>query len=100
MIRKKPARAKAASKRRSVPKKKPAAKKQPLKAKKAAPLGDQLGKVVAFFRIPVVAVIKVTKGSLQPGDPIWIKGHTTDLKQTITSMQVDHQPIQKARQGE
>jgi putative protease len=82
------------------PKKKPAAKKRPLKAKKAAPLGDQLGKVVAFFRIPVVAVIKVTKGILKAGDQIWIKGHTTDLKQTVTSMQVNHQPIQKARKGD
>lgn len=99
---KKPACKKAAPrpKKQTPARPKPAAKKKPLiKSKKAAPLGDQLGKVVAFFRIPVVAVIKVTKGSLKAGDQIWIKGHTTDLKQTVTSLQVNHQPIQKARKG-
>ncbi len=87
---------------KSRPKKKsPAKKPSPKgKGKKPAPLGDQLGKVVAFFRIPVVAVIKVAKGSLKVGDPIWIKGHTTDLKQTVASMQVNHQPIQQARKGD
>ena len=81
--------------------KKSSSKKKPLsKAKKAAPQGDQLGEVVAFFRIPVVAVIKVTQGNLKLGDRIWIKGHTTDLKQVISSMQVDHQPIQEARKGD
>lgn len=59
-----------------------------------------MGEVVAFFRIPVVAVIKVKRGSLRVGDQIWIRGHTTDLKQTVTSMQVDHQPIQAARKGD
>jgi translation initiation factor IF-2 len=83
------ARAKTATKR----------KKQSPKGKKPVPQGDQLGKVVAFFRIPVVAVVKVAKGSLKVGDSIWIKGHTTDLKQTVASMQVNHQPIQEARKG-
>ena len=86
-------------------KKKPAprSKKQPKKApkqKQAAPPGDQVGEVVAFFRIPVVAVIRVTKGRLKTGDRIWIKGHTTDLRQTVTSMQVNHQPIEAARKGD
>ena len=85
-------------------KKKPARKKAPARPKtkskpKKKPLGDQLGEVVAFFRIPVVAVVKVKQGSVKVGDQIWIKGHTTDLKQAVTSMQVDHQPIREARKG-
>ena len=78
--------------------KKPLSRKRP--AKKTAPSEDQLGKVVAFFRIPVVAVIKITRGELKTGDQIWIKGHTTDLKQTVGSLQVNHRPIQKAGKGD
>lgn len=88
--------------KKSRQKKSPPSKKKPSKgkSKKAVPLGDPLGEVVAFFRIPVVAVIKITKGDLKDGDQIWIKGHTTDLKQTVASLQVNHQPIQKARKGD
>lgn len=79
---------------------KPASAKKKGPKKKKEPAGDQLGEVVAFFRIPVVAVIKVKQGSLKAGDHLWIKGHTTDLKQTIHSMQINHQPIQEARKGQ
>ena len=79
---------------------KTAPKKKPTKTSKPALEGDRLGEVVAFFRIPVVAVIKVMKGSVKAGDQIWIKGHTTDLKQTVGSMQVNHRPIQQARKGD
>ena len=86
---------------RPKPKKKsPPKKSKPAKSKKAVPQGDPLGEVVAFFRIPVVVVIKITRGNLKTGDPIWIKGHTTDLKQTVASMQVNHQPIREARKGD
>ena len=77
-----------------------AAKKKTPPKKKEVPAGDQLGEVVAFFRIPVVAVIKVKQRGLKVGDQVWIKGHTTDLKQTIASMQIDHRPIQEARKGQ
>ena len=97
-----PARKKAAAK--PSPKKKPAASKSVSKKKSKAsspkPGKDELGRVIAFFRIPVVAVIKITQGSLKIGERVWIKGHTTDLKQTITSMQVNHQPILEAKKGD
>ena len=68
--------------------------------KSASPSEKEIGRVVAFFRIPVVAVIRVSQGTLKPQDRIWIRGHTTDLKQTITSLQIDHQPIPAARRGD
>ncbi len=99
----------------STEKKKPAAKKKPVrKVSKAAPKkkvaskkqapspgpsDKQIGDVVAFFRLPVVAVLKITQGSLKVGDKIWIHGHTTNLKQVIASMQINHQPIQEAKKG-
>ena len=92
-------------KKKASPKRKTAAKKKPAKTavSKKPPLpkgaGDELGRVVAFFRIPVVAVIKVTKGTVKVGDPLWIKGHTTDLKVTAASMQINHQTIREAKKG-
>ena len=102
MLKKKPSRKRAApprpkSKTKPRPKK---PVKKPAKTKKQTPAGDQIAKVVAFFRIPVVAVLKVTKGTLNEGDTVWIKGHTTDLKQTLSSLQVDHQQIRQARKGD
>ncbi len=100
--RKKPA----APKRKPVPRKKPAArpkakpgKKTAPKKRGAGPIEGEVARVVAFFRIPVVAVLKVTEGPLKPGDQVWIRGHTTDLKQTIASMQVNHKPIPEAKKG-
>jgi putative protease len=31
---------------------------------------------------------------------IHIKGHTTDFQDTVTSMQIEHQPIQTAKKGD
>lgn len=91
-------RAKARPKAR--PKAKPKAKP---KVKGAAPRkkveGEEIGKIVGFFRIPSAAIIKIQKGSLKVGDTIWISGHTTDLKQTVGSLQIDRQPIQEAGKG-
>ncbi len=104
LVKKKPSRKTAPRpkfKSRPKPKTKPkTSRKKPVKTKKQPPLGDQIAEVVAFFRIPVVAVLKVTKGTLKAGETVWIKGHTTDLKQTISSMQVNHQPIRQARKGD
>lgn len=84
------------------PKKKPAARKKAAAPKKPPPpkgAGEEIGRVIAFFRIPVVAVIKLTKGSVSIGDRILIHGHTTDLKVPVTSMQINHQPIREAKKG-
>ena len=93
-----PARAKA---KKAAPKKAPARKQSSArskKAKKAAPnFGKEIGRVAAFFRIPVVAVIQVARGArLKVGDAIRIKGHTTDFTLTVVSLQVNHQPVTEA----
>jgi putative protease len=62
--------------------------------------GTEIGQVIGFFRIPVVAVVSISQGRLKLGDRIWIRGHTTDLKETVTSMQINHQPIQEAKAGD
>ena len=63
------------------------------------PLGEEIGKVIGFFSAPSAAIIEITKGSLKIGDTIWIRGHTTDLKEAVQSMQVEHQPVMEAKRG-
>jgi putative protease len=61
---------------------------------------EKVGKVEKFFVKPSVAAIEVTAGVLKPGDKLHFKGHTTDFEETITSMQMDNQPIEEARPGD
>ncbi len=67
---------------------------------KASPPGEEVGQVVGFFAVPSVAIIAISKDSLKLGDTVWIVGHTTDLKQTIESMEVDRKPITQAAAGQ
>jgi putative protease len=60
---------------------------------------EEVGQVTGYFAKPSVAIVQMTKGLVQIGDTISIKGHTTDLQQTIASMQVDHAPIREAAAG-
>ena len=59
----------------------------------------EIGRVSDFFAQPVVAGIELM-GTLKKGDTIHIKGHTTDLTFTATSMQVDHAEVDEANPGD
>ena len=61
---------------------------------------EKVGKVQKFFSKPSVAAIEVIAGVLKIGDKLHFKGHTTDFEDTITSMQVDNEPIEEAKQGD
>lgn len=82
--------------------KKKAIKRKPAKriAKKPVkkPKEDVIGKVTHYFPHVRAAVIKL-KAPLKVGDTIKIKGHTTDFKQNVTSMQIDRIPINQAKKG-
>lgn len=104
---------KAVKVRRTAAKRKPAKKKRPTKhgsqkklskrKKVASPKPPLPGKLVAqvthFFPKVNAAVLKM-KDVLRIGDQIVIKGHTTDLKQAIQSLQVDHAPVSEAKRGD
>jgi len=47
----------------------------------------KIGEVMKFFGKINVAAIKLSEGSLKVGDTIHIVGHTTDVTQTVDSMQ-------------
>lgn len=77
------------------------AKKPSVKAKKVAvkktqkPAVDAIGVVTHYFPQVKAAVIKVKK-EFKPGDYVQFKGHTTDFKQEIKSIQIDRKPVEKA----
>ncbi len=75
-------------------KKKPVAKKTPKKQE-----GNLIGLITHYFPHVQAAVIKL-KGPLTMGDTVKIKGHTTDLTQIITSMQIDRVDISNAKKGD
>jgi len=61
---------------------------------------EKVGRVEKFFGKPSVAAIEVTAGVLKIGDKLHFKGHTTDFEETVTSMQVENQPVEEARPGD
>ena len=81
---------------------KPAKAKRPAAAPKSiVPPGEKpIGQVIHYYSNLSVAVIKLGKGALQVGDVIHIKGHTTDFRQVVDSMQVEHQSVTKAMPGD
>ena len=60
---------------------------------------EKLGVVTHYFSHIEVAAIELTDGPLTVGDRIHIKGHTSDFKQTVDSIQVEHDSMQQAPQG-
>jgi translation elongation factor EF-1alpha len=60
----------------------------------------KIGEVVKFFAKPSVAAVKVTEGEVQVNDTLKFFGHTTDLTQTIDSMEVNNQKVDKAVAGD
>ena len=60
----------------------------------------QVGKVTHYFGKIGVAVVKITEGSIKVGDEIHIKGHSTDFKQKVDSMQIEQDKVQVAEPGQ
>ena len=58
----------------------------------------EIGRVNGFFAKISVAGIELS-GDLLVGDSIHIAGHTTDLRQTVDSMQVDNEAVDSAGSG-
>jgi putative protease len=61
---------------------------------------DPVGVVVNYYAKPSVAAIQVTCGSIKKGDLLKYKGHTTDHSEEVTSMEIENQPIEEAKDGD
>ena len=60
---------------------------------------EEMGEVTHYFPHVKAAVVKIKEGTLSIGDVVRIKGHTTDFKEKVTSLQVNHKPITRATKG-
>jgi putative protease len=72
------------------------------KTKKTAPeiSLEKIGEVTHYFPHVKAAAIMLLKDGMKVGDNIYIKGHTTDFKETVKSIQLDHASIQEGRKGQ
>lgn len=61
---------------------------------------EKIGEVTHYFPHVKAAAVKLTKNGVAVGDKIYIKGHTTDFKESIRSMQLDHVSIEKGKKGQ
>jgi len=57
------------------------------------PPGERIGVVTHYFSHLSVAVVKLEAATLRVGDTIHFRGHTTDFKQRVDSLQVNHAPV-------
>jgi len=57
---------------------------------------ERVGVVTHYFGHLSVAAIRIETGSLRVGDTIRILGHTSDFRQRVDSMQIEHQPVTEA----
>jgi hypothetical protein len=76
----------------------PAPKPQPAAPARPEPLpGEEfVGVVTHYYGHLSVAAIRIEAGTLRVGDTIRILGHTSDFRQRIDSMQLEHQPVTEA----
>jgi translation elongation factor EF-1alpha len=58
-----------------------------------------IGTVTHYFGHLSVAAVALTD-TLRVGDRIHITGHTTNVEQTVESMEVDHQKVETAGPGD
>ena len=82
-------------------KKRAVAKKSKVKKlKSAVDSMVKVGEVTHYFPHVKAAALLVLKDSIRVGDGIYIKGHTTDFKEKIASIQLDRLPIQEGKKGQ
>jgi len=61
---------------------------------------EEIGKVLKYFTHVGAAVVEITKGKLEKGDTVAIRGHTTNLEQDVESMQIEHNSVDTAEKGD
>lgn len=59
----------------------------------------KVGKIIHYYDKIGVGILELSK-AIKVGDTIRISGHGNEFTQTISSMQVEHQPIETAKKGD
>jgi putative protease len=60
---------------------------------------EQIGAIGNYYSKISVAVVDLT-GKLEVGDTVRVKGATTDFRQKVESMQIEHANVQTAGPGQ
>ena len=60
--------------------------------------GERVGEVVHVFDKIMVGVLRLTRG-IRQGDRLHFLGRLTDFEEEIVSLQIEHQPVEKAAAG-
>ncbi|HUL92693.1 MAG TPA: hypothetical protein VLV56_10120 [Burkholderiales bacterium] len=83
------------------PARKPAARPQPAPAPVRGPLPGEVrvGVVTHYYGHLSVAAVKL-EVALKVGDTIRVLGHTSDFRQRVDSMQIEHEMVQEAIGGD
>lgn len=63
------------------------------------PPAEAIGTVIHWFGHLSVAAVRLT-ATLTVGERIHIRGHTTDLVETVTSMEIEHGKVDQAGPGD
>ena len=63
-------------------------------------LEEEIGYVSNYFKNISVAAVEITNGLISVGDTLHFRGHTTDFKVPVDSMQVDHDSVTEAKKGD
>jgi len=58
-----------------------------------------IGKITHYYGNIGVGIIELI-GNLKVGDTVHIKGKSTDFEQEVDSIQIEHQPVDKAKKGD
>ncbi len=58
-----------------------------------------IGKITHYFGKISVAIVELSR-VLKVGDRVHIKGHSTDFEQDISSIQIEHEDVKKAKKGD
>jgi putative protease len=61
--------------------------------------GIRIGQVTHYYDHVQAAVLALTD-VIRVGDTIHILGHSTDFKQEVASLQIEHQPVNEAGPGQ
>jgi len=61
--------------------------------------GIRVGEVTHFYDRLSVAVLKLTE-PIRVGDVLHLLGHHTDFRQTVESIQIEHQAVTEAGPGQ
>jgi translation elongation factor EF-1alpha len=61
---------------------------------------EKIGYLSNFFNKISVAAVEITDGTVSVGDTLHFKGHSTDFKSEVVSMQIEHEPVTEAKQGD